>query len=165
MSLTANANSSLTSECVNPLIEAVALSFETLLECQPERTGLSIKEDRTSAYELSAVIGLTGKAVGLVSLSMSDSAARNVLQRMVGIETDVIDEQVRDAVAEMANIIAGQAKSRLPHLQLTLAIPSIIEGHGHAVHFPIGLRPFHIMFDSEIGPFAIEAGFKYSRLN
>lgn len=165
MNTTTLADSSLTAEWVNPLIVAVRTVFETILDCRPERVGLTLKDERFPEYQLSAVISVTGRAVGTIVLSLARETALNVLHRMVGIEAPKIDADVRDAVGELANMMAGQAKSQLEHLQLTIAIPSIVEGRNHSVYYPSALKPIAIRFNSEIGPFAIEVGFKNSHLD
>ncbi len=164
MSTAAIATSSLTAKFANPLIIAVDKAFDMLLGCRPQRTGLTFKDGRMPEYELSAVIGLTGKAVGTIVLSLTRQTALNVLYRMVDVETQEINDDVRDAVGELTNIVAGQTKAQLEPLQLRISIPSIIEGRDHVIHYPSGIQPISILFDSEIGAFSVEAGFKDSQL-
>lgn len=144
---------------INPVIAATRTVFETMLGCTPRRTGLMLKADMHPRYELSAVIGISGKAAGTIVLSLSRSAALDVLNRMVGVQADGITTEVCDAVGELTNMIAGSAKAQLERLELSISIPNIVSGKDHAIHYPSDVKPICIVYESEIGPFAIEVGF------
>lgn len=151
--------SALTADYVNPIIEAVRTVFETMLDCTPHRTGLALKETNTPKHELSAVIGITGKAAGTIVLSLARETSLEVLHRMVGIETTEIDADVCDAVGELTNMIAGAAKAKMERFELSISIPNIVSGKDHVVHYPSDVKPICILFESEIGVFSIEVGF------
>jgi len=129
------------------------------LKCSTERHGLVIKESKTPRYLLNAMINVTGQADGLVVLSLSRNAAVGVLHRMLGKKASLINEDVRDAVGELANIICGSAKAKLEHLELSIGIPKMVAGRNHVLNFPPNVLPLSILFESDIGPFAIEVGF------
>ena len=59
-------------EYINPFIQSVANVFRTMLNCELERKSLSLKDNSSPTYEVSAVIGLTGKASGAVVLGPVD---------------------------------------------------------------------------------------------
>ncbi len=148
-----------TAECINPVLSATRSVFETMLNCTPTRTGLVLKENMSPRYELSAVIGISGKIAGTIVLSLSKAAAMEVLNRMVGIEATTINSDVCDAVGELTNMIAGSAKAQMERLQLSISIPNIVSGKDHEIHYPSNVQPICLIFDSEVGPFAIELGF------
>jgi len=150
----------LISEYVNPVLSATRDVFEMMLGCTPKRTGLKIKEMQTcSQYAVSGVIGVTGRAVGTIVLCLPKQMAIDVLQRMVGTETDSITAEVCDAVGELTNMIAGAAKAQLAHLNLSLSLPNVVRGESYDVSYPSDVSPFCILFESELGPFVIEVGF------
>jgi chemotaxis protein CheX len=130
-----------------------------MLGCTPKRVGLKLKDDQGASFAVSGVIGITGRAVGTIVFCMTESMAREVLKRMVGTEAPTINAEVCDAVGELTNMIAGSAKAQLAHLELSISLPNVISGDPHSVHYPSEIKPFIILFDSEMGPFAIEAGF------
>ena len=70
-----------------------------------------------------------------------------------------LDADVRDAVGELTNMIAGHAKSKMAKLELSISVPTIISGTDHEVCYPSEVKPICIIYESEIGPFAIEVGF------
>lgn len=163
MVMTASASnahcSQLTADYVNPLIVATRNVFKRMLGCVPNRTGLRLRSADDPRHEISAVIGVTGKAVGTIVLSLSQRAACEVLKRMIGTETAQITSEVCDAVGELTNMIAGAAKAQLAKYDLSISLPNVISGSNHRIHFPSNVRPMVITFESEIGPLTIETGF------
>jgi chemotaxis protein CheX len=152
-------SSAATADYVNPVIKATRDVFEMMLGCTPKRVGLRLKDDQPGTFAVSGVIGITGRAVGTIVFCMSEKMAKEVLKRMVGTEAPSINAEVCDAVGELTNMIAGAAKSQLAHLELSISLPNVISGDPHSVHYPSEIKPFIILFDSELGSFAIEAGF------
>ncbi len=156
---TAHRTSLATAEYVNPLISATKSVFEMMLNCTPVRTSLRLRTSEDTRFEVSAVIGISGRAVGTVVLNLSQSAACQVLRRMVGIDCNDISTEVCDAVGELTNMIAGSAKAQLAKYELSLSLPNVVSGGDHIIHFPSDIQPIVISFDSEIGPMTIEVGF------
>lgn len=152
-------SSTLTAEYVNPVITATRSVFEMMLNCVPVRTGLRLRSADDQRHEMSAVIGITGKAAGTIVLNLSQHAACEVLERMVGIQATAINREVCDAVGELTNMIAGSAKAQLAKYELSMSLPNVISGSDHVIHFPSDVQPMIISFESEIGPLTIEVGF------
>jgi chemotaxis protein CheX len=159
MNSAAGVQSVLTADYVNPVISATRTCFQTMLGCTPRRIGLMFKDGSVQKHEISAVIGISGQAAGTIVLSLSKSAALQVYERMLENVESEITPDVRDAVGELTNMIAGQAKAQLAQFELSVSIPNVVSGENHVVHFPSNVRPILIPFESEIGPFAIEVGF------
>ncbi|GAA0742810.1 chemotaxis protein CheX [Dactylosporangium roseum] len=79
--------------------------------------------------DVTASVSVTGAWRGHVLVSCSDAAARNVAAALLGIEFDeVTEEDVADALGELANIIGGNVKSLLPE-PCALSLPHVhVEG-------------------------------------
>ena len=84
--------------------------------------------------------------------------ALKVAEVMLQERPPEINGDVVDAVGELANIIAGRAKSQLEHLELSLSLPSVITGKSHSIRFPTKVTPICIPFDSPWGPITVEVG-------
>ena len=69
-----------------------------------------------------------------------------------------INGNVVDAIGELANIIAGGAKAKLEHLDLSVSLPSVITGKGHCIQFPTKVTPICIPFESDWGLITVEVG-------
>lgn len=154
-----SASSVTTAEYINPVIVATRQVFEMMLGCTPTRTGLKLQDDGWPRHEVSGVIGISGAVAGMVVVNLSATAAREVLKRMVGSESDEVNQEVCDAVGELTNMIAGSAKAQLAKQNLSISLPNVVSGPGHIIHFPSDVRPMVISFNSELGPLTIEVGF------
>ena len=69
-----------------------------MLACVPTRTGLWLKESGETSQDVSAVIGISGRAQGTIVVSLTRESACAVLEKMIGdVETE-ITPAVCDAV-------------------------------------------------------------------
>jgi chemotaxis protein CheX len=145
-------------ELVNPFLAATTDVFRTMLKCEISRGQLAVKQNHTPEYEVSGLIGLTGKCQGMVVVSLGRETAIKAAAIMLGERPDGLNAQVVDTVGEIANMIAGAAKSQLSQYQLSIGLPSVICGKNHSINFPSDSTPILLPFDSPIGPICIEVG-------
>lgn len=148
---------------VTPFVQAAAKVFSTMLKCSCESGEILPVAQGRRLHELTAVIGLSGQAVGAIAFSVSKEAAFQILERMTGIQTDEVDEFVRDVVGEMANMIAGHGKRDLEHLQLKLGLPQVIVGPDYEIFTPRWAQHFCAPLTSELGDVLLEVGFDVKR--
>jgi chemotaxis protein CheX len=116
---------------VKALHEATADVFSTMLGlhviCGEAYTEANA---RRQCDGIMAVIGLAGDWIGTASLCCSAAMGCLISSHMLAGEFAGIDEEVLDAVAEIANMIVGGFKTRAEsHLgPLGLSIPTVIYG-------------------------------------
>jgi chemotaxis protein CheX len=146
-------------EYINPFIASLGNAFQTMLGCAVHRGPLSLKDGSSPKFDISGVIGLSGRAVGTVVLSLSEAVALKAASVMLMCETTHIDADVIDAVGELTNMVAGRAKADLEEYQLAVSLPSVITGRDHDVRFPSNVTPICVPFDTAWGPLALEVGF------
>lgn len=145
-------------EYINPFLVSTIAAFDTMLKCALTRGTPYIKTGSQPSHEVSGVIGLSGKAIGTVVVGLGREAALKVAEVMLQERPPEINGDVVDAVGELANIIAGRAKSQLEHLDLSVSLPSVITGKAHCIQFPTKVTPICIPFDSEWGQITVEVG-------
>ena len=146
-------------EYINPFIRSLDHTFATMLGCQVRRGPLALKADCVPNHEISGVIGLSGKALGTVVLSLSRELALKAASAMLMGEVSEINGNVIDAVGELANVVAGGAKAQLEEYNLNTSLPSVITGRNHSVRFPSDVTPITVPFETDWGPLALEVGF------
>lgn len=94
------------------------------------------KEDNHD-WDISAIIGLTGEARGAVVVSMKKELALQITGILTGATHTGMDEEVVDAVGEIVNIIAGNAKRGLEEaFRLVISLPTIVKGANHSIQWP-----------------------------
>ena len=146
-------------EFINPFISAVTKTFEMMVNLKLTRSAPTLKNDRNTLYPVSGIIGFSGKIVGTVILTMSEPVALKAASVMLMDELKTVDDDVLDAIGELTNMIAGNAKAQLEEYNLSLSLPNAIFGAGTEVRFPEKSQPITIPFNSEFGPLAVEVGF------
>ena len=93
-------------------------------------------------------MGLTGDKKGSVCASFSERDAILAYKALMGDDQDTINPEVIDAIGELTNIIAGQARKEFEKagINLKAAIPNVVVGRGVDLHFiskvPIVSLPF-----------------------
>jgi chemotaxis protein CheX len=74
-----------------------------------------------------------------------------------------VDDTVSDAIAEMVNIVAGGAKSKLSgddRPPIDLSLPTVVRGNSYNVDYPSGSIWLEVPFNSELGSFTLRVTFE-----
>ena len=141
---------------INPFIAAVKHVFKTKLS-----TDIIINKPRLKALDesnadVSAVIGFSGDAAGCVILCFHTDAAVQTASKFAGASLTPQHPDFSDALGELANMVADQAKAQFEGLSVSISLPSVIIGSAHEV-LQSKLSPrLMIPCDSELGRFAVE---------
>lgn len=79
----------------------------------------------------------------------------------LGMDVDELNEDVKDAIGEIANMVAGNLKTAFAGygVKLELAIPTSIVGESYRVGGMPGAKRIAVPFGMESGKFLVE--FKY----
>ena len=146
-------------EYINPFVTSTHSVFQTMLNCTPTRGEIYLKTDHQPEFEVCGIIGLSGVGAGTVVLSLDREVALRVAQTMLMLpeKPAEIDADVRDAVGELANMVAGGAKAQLEALHMSVSIPTVIVG-SYTVDFPSKFPPLCIPFTTPWGPMTVEVG-------
>ena len=146
-------------EYINSFISSLDHTFQTMLDCEVVRGQPVLKENLSPKFEVSGVIGLSGKAVGTVVVSFSKEVALRAASHMLLAENAELNAEVIDAVGELTNMVAGAAKSQLEEYALSTSLPNVITGSLHEIRFPSDVTPICVPFSTKWGPLALEVGF------
>ncbi len=144
---------------INPFLRAVQNVFETMIELPYTLGKPTIKKNNTTSYEISGIIGISGDVVGSIVVSFSTEIALKVASALLGEELKAVDDDCTDAIGEVANMIAGDAKKRFPKANTSISVPNVIIG-SHKVAYPSGLPIISIPCETNAGQFAIEVAIK-----
>jgi chemotaxis protein CheX len=150
-------------DLINPFLKSAASVFHSMLGSQCFSGDIEPVAQGHHMHAVTSVIGLTGDMMGAISISMPEGTAFQVLERMTGIQTNELDDFVRDVVGEMANMIGGQGKRDLAPFKLRLGLPQVIVGMDYAVYSPRWARHFWAPMTSDLGPFSLDIGFDLHR--
>ncbi len=145
---------------INPFVVSIVHVFRTMLNVELHRGDLLVKRGRQPRYEISGIIGLSGKAKGTVVLCLERELARLATESLLQtkIRSAQITADVIDAVGELTNIIAGGAKAQLAQFEMSLTLPTVVTGKAHCIEFPRQIVPICIPFSCECGYLDLEVG-------
>jgi chemotaxis protein CheX len=107
---------------------------------------------------VSAMIGLTGGISAMLGIHCPSAVGLAVAGAMLGMELEKIDVDVKDALGEMANMMAGGIKERLSleNINLELAIPTAVAGQSYVISAPNGSKRVVVPFTISQGQFFVE---------
>jgi chemotaxis protein CheX len=147
---------------INPFIEATVFVLETVAFTSTKAGKPYLKKDQVARGDVSSVIGLTGEVSGTVSVSFSEKSILALVSKMFGEEMKTLNEEITDAVGEIANMISGQARQKLENLgrSLKAAIPTVVMGKSHTITHLTKHPVIAIPFQTEHGDFTIEVCFE-----
>lgn len=148
----------MTADFINPFLLATVSVFENMLGVQMTREKPYLRKAFDPQHDVTGVIGLTGKATGMVAVSLPSEAAIAVTAKLLGETPASVNAQVTDAVGEITNMIAGCAKSQLESLELSLGLPTVVIGRNTCITFPSRAVPISIPFSCELGSLVVEVG-------
>lgn len=134
---------------LNAFISATTGVFQTMVGREVTAQSPFLVRSANCEEDLSAIIGLSGGLPGTVIVGVDRALAIDFTERVIGHKTTQIDEEVIDAVGEIANMIVGAAKCKLTTYKLSISLPSVICGKGLTVNFPRQVRPVCLPFDCE----------------
>ncbi|APG25159.1 MAG: chemotaxis protein CheX [Syntrophotalea acetylenica] len=113
---------------------------------------------------LTSMIGLAGDLQGSVLIHLPAPVAVAITGAFLGLEIDGVDDDVKDAIGELANMVAGGIKYLLPQKgqDVGLAIPSVVCGQGYSCEATGRFDRTTVVFELEAGRFMVEMQIKDS---
>lgn len=113
------------------LIESAREVFETMVFMDIAEDAAS-DNDKIEGWALLGTITFSGELEGCFAICCSTPCAQAIAMNMLGIDSadQVSEEEVCDAIGEIANMVMGSIKARLIEKigNLNVSIPSVISG-------------------------------------
>lgn len=138
-------------EHVNPFILSNMETFTKMVGIEAKPGKPVLKQDARLDYDISGIIGLSGKVIGTVALCFPEATAISVCNKFMSADLKEMNADILDAVGELINIVAGNAKKGLTEFNIEISLPSVIVGKNHRIVEPKGSVGFVIPFSSPLG--------------
>jgi len=115
---------------VNPFVGSAFSVLQMVIGDSPKRGELAARTKLFKSQPVTIVIGVVGAVHGQVLYGMSQDTARRLSGAMIGQEVLELDELAISALAELGNMITGNAASQLAQAGYVadLAPPAVIQG-------------------------------------
>jgi chemotaxis protein CheX len=146
---------------INPFLIAAVNVMKTMANVEPIPGKPFLKNESTALGDVSAIIGITGVAQGSMALTFTESCIIGLASALMGMTFTVLDDDVKDSVGELTNMICGDARRRLSEKGITLqaGIPTVVAGKSHSItHIASGPR-LAVPFQTQWGSFIVEVAF------
>jgi len=100
---------------------------------------------------ITGMIGLAGTHKGMLAIHLPTDLAMTITSNFLGLDVEEINEDVQDAIGELANMLGGNLKSILSEngRDIKLSLPSTISGEEYRFHS-------HDEGESILLPFTVE---------
>ncbi len=143
---------------ISPFINSTMRAFNTMLGWELRPQTPEVNTHFHPRYEVSGVIGLSGKMVGTLVLSVEKEVALAAAEVLTQQKYEQLTEDVIDTMGEITNIVGGGAKAELAEYALNLSLPTVIIGRNHLVTFISNVQTVLVPFECDAGEIAIEVG-------
>jgi chemotaxis protein CheX len=114
--------------------------------------------DRALKDSISGIIGLAGKRKGVLAIHLPKEVAMAITGSFLGMDVTEINEDVEDAVGELANMLGGNIKTILSERgrDIELSMPSTISGQHYDFQSTKDAERIAIPFICEAGKFCVD---------
>lgn len=96
-------------EFVNPFASAVVMVFQKEFGMNVMRDSLALQQGPLRGADVNTIIGVTGQLEGQVIYTFDERVALRIASALMGEVVEDLDELAKSAVAELGNIITGNA--------------------------------------------------------
>jgi len=107
--------------------------FESMLGSQLSPGAEPFTED---GLDITSMVGIAGQVCGILTLRCASGSATQMAARMLGVDAAKAGPEMRDAVGEVCNMIAGNFKNKIAGMGdgCMLSVPTVITGADYCLH-------------------------------
>jgi chemotaxis protein CheX len=115
---------------INPFLAASFSVLSMILGDVPTKGSPSAQTDNATSQQVNVLVGVVGQAEGHVIFGMSLATADRIASVMIGSPVVSFDQLAASAIAELCNMICGNALLQISEAGFTcdLAPPSVVRG-------------------------------------
>ena len=110
-----------------------------------------VKRDKKPVGEITAIIGVSGHKLGTIAVSFTRESAITLVRAMLGDDVEDLEQDMRDAVGEITNMVSGHARAAIAEAGVTLqgSTPTLVVGAEieieHKTAAPVIVIPFTML--------------------
>ncbi len=118
------------------LIDDTRNVFSTMLGLELEHLPQEVPPKKHFSDCISAMVGLAGTYNGLISIHQPSAVGRRLASAMLDMEIEETNQDVLDALGELANMVAGNFKQHLSKggSDIRLSTPTVAAGHDYFIN-------------------------------
>ncbi|MGR3301071.1 MAG: chemotaxis protein CheX [Candidatus Scalindua sp.] len=104
--------------------------FSTMIPMELKSDGAFYQKEDMISTDVMALVSFTGEHSGILAIFCSKEIALKITSSMLGVESTEIDQDTKDALGEVTNMIAGTLKNKVYEKfgEMHLSVPIVIAG-------------------------------------
>jgi chemotaxis protein CheX len=140
------------------IVESTIEIFTTMVMMDVSVDGPPLTTSGKLRDTITGMIGLAGTHKGVLAIHIPNNVAIAITSSFLGMDVDSINDDVRDAVGELANMLGGNVKTILSQngRDIDLSLPSTIAGHEYGFQAASDVDMVILPFKTEQGGFLVE---------
>ncbi len=144
------------------VIDATQEIFETMIMVEAKAGEPLDKPVTTFDKGMTSMVGFAGFRQGMLAIHTPEAVAIDITALFLGMEVEKIDEDVIDALGELANMVAGSIKPLMAKdgVDVELSLPSVIHGSEYSMTTLADAELIVVPFKLDSGNFLVELAFK-----
>lgn len=153
-------------EYINPFIESAMEILRQTTQMNIERGAPRVDHGQTETPDLSVVLGIVGDMQGQIIYGIGSQTAKGIVGRMMGgVEITELDELGMSAIAELGNMITGNATGRFEKMAVAMDIspPTVLTGQGVRITWPLH-RALVVPLETEVGTVTISVNLEERKI-
>lgn len=141
---------------LNPFIEAAVEVLKAEAGAEIKRGNLSLQKSALTSDDITVLINLVGDVYGVVMYGMSTATGLGLVSKIMGQEFGELNTLAQSGVAELGNVISGQATIRFSEagFRSNISTPMVLTGNG----IEVSTLDFHrivVPFETQFGAFTV----------
>ena len=150
----------------NAFVVAAGQVLATEIGVKIKRGALSLERETYVTDDITVLLNLIGDVWGVAFYSLSFETAKEFVGRMLGQQVTSFDELAMSGIAELGNVITGQASTKLAEMGLNtdISVPSLIVGKGSRIS-TLDIDRLVIPLETEVGIFRLDLALRESDSN
>ncbi len=157
--MTVKTEISINPKLIKAFVQATQNVLSTMIGLESTINKPTLKTEPAPSYDVSGIVGFSGEVKGSVVISLRQETAIKIVEAFTYEKLDLKSEEFADAIGELSNMIAGNAKKDFG-LDASISIPNVIVGTGHTISRLSGVPCVIIPCTSPMGDFAVEVNIK-----
>ena len=145
-------------EIVPKIIESTVEIFTGMVMMEVAQEGEVLHELGPMQDSITGMVGMAGKSKGVLAVHLPRRLALDITSSFLGMEVEEMNEDVEDAIGEIANMLGGNLKTILSDKgkDIDLSLPSTISGEEYSFMPQNDVEQIIIPFKAPSGTFYVE---------
>lgn len=136
---------------LNPFVQAAVEVLKTEVGANAIRKDVSLHKSSLTSDDITVLINLIGDVYGVVMYGMSTATCLGLVSKIMGQEFAEFNTLAQSGVAELGNVISGQATIRFSEsgYKSNISTPTVLNGNGveiSTLDFPRVVVPLETQF-------------------